>query len=351
MTEKERIIKGMNKWILLNDKDHYADFHKKLNSIKEDFEDRLMIMVSGEFNAGKSTFINAILGEELLTVDITPATAMITKLTYGDQKRVIAHYTNGSQEEFDWSWIENLTAEREGEGECIRQQLSYVEYQLPSDFLKKFTLIDSPGLTALHSHHTAVTERFMKRNEVGIWLFNAMSVGTASELEWLKKMRALNIPTYGVVNAIDRLDEEEDLDQFLEYNERRLYPLINKLYGVSAQEILKGKMERNAELLDWGNAQAIDELLKDIGSVEERKIDSFYRKLVPVLEEFREIHKGVKSSLLFVGDSQSYRIFNEISYPSFLKEQKAYEKSLRQVEKERAAWSDLLMVISISSAK
>ncbi|MGM3243157.1 dynamin family protein, partial [Bacillus cereus group sp. Bc237] len=43
-------------------------------------------MITGEFNAGKSTFINALLGEKVLTSDVTPETAMVTKLVYGEQR-------------------------------------------------------------------------------------------------------------------------------------------------------------------------------------------------------------------------------------------------------------------------
>lgn len=349
MEEKRRIASELQRWIELNKDGGFEDIQKKLLMIKEDFEDQLMIMVSGEFNAGKSTFINAILGEKLLTVDITPATAMITKLTYGDKKKIVAHYIDGTKKDYDWSWIENLTAERKGKGENIRHQLSYVEYQLPSKFLKNYTLIDSPGLTALHAHHTTITERFMERTEAGIWLFNAMSVGTASELEWLKKMHDSKIPTFGVVNAIDRLDEEEDLQGFLEYNERRLAPLVNKLYGVSAQEILQGKLENNQELLHWGNAEAIQELLRDVGPVSQRKIESFYRKAHSILMDFQHQLLKTRSDFGPIGDSVNLKVFQEISYPAFKKETKIYNKYIKNHKVLYEEWSSLLEQEDVSA--
>lgn len=348
LEEKIRIASGLQRWIEINEKSGFEDIQRKLLMIKEDFEDQLMLMVSGEFNAGKSTFINAILGEELLTVDITPATATITKLTYGDKKRIVAHYNDGSKKDYDWSWIENLTAERKGKAEKIRNQLSYVEYQLPFEFLKTYTLIDSPGLTALHAHHTKVTENFMERSEAGIWLFNAMSVGTASELEWLNKMHNLKIPTLGVVNAIDRLDEEEDLQEFLEYNERRLSPLVNKLYGVSAQEILKGKLENNQELLDWGNAEVIQELLRDIGSVNERKIESFYRKAHSILKDFQHQLLETRSGFGRMGDPVNLKVFKDISYPTFKTEIRIFNKFVKNHKVLYEEWSSVLKQKDIS---
>ncbi|WKA57805.1 dynamin family protein [Planococcus shenhongbingii] len=88
-------------------KEKSRHLHKSAKNLKEDLEDNLMIMISGEFNAGKSIFINALLGEKVLTTDITPATAIITKLTYGAEKKIIAQYIDDSKKSMAYQELNN----------------------------------------------------------------------------------------------------------------------------------------------------------------------------------------------------------------------------------------------------
>ena len=313
---KDSTIKVLNEIKKFSENEGSFPLSKKLEILSADLSDNLMIMVSGEFNAGKSTFINALLGEKVLTTDITPATAIITKLTYGEERKVIAHFIDGTIKSYELSWLEQLTAERKGAGESVRSQLSYIEYQLPFEILKSYTLIDSPGLTALHEHHTKVTESFMERADIGIWLFNSLSVGTASEVKWLKKMNSLNVPTYGVVNAVD-LIEDEDLDSFLEFNKRRLFPLVKELYGVSARDILNGKLNNDEESIEWGNGQAIEELFDKFSPINLTKMDRFYNKLMNPLNELNQLVRDRKKSFNFTRNIQELKDFEVNTFKKY----------------------------------
>lgn len=307
----------MNGWIIMKESkvDRFKNklgnkeaknLNSLINNLKNsilDFQDNISIMISGEFNAGKSTFINALLGEEILTTDVTPATAIITKLTHGEERKVLAHYMDNSIVEYETDWVEQLTAERKGLGESIRAQLSYVEYQLPIEILKKYTLIDSPGLGTLYEHHTKITEAFIKRADIGIWLFNSLSVGTATEIAWLKKLNALDLPIYGIVNAIDRIEDDE-LDFFMEDNNRRLRPYVKKLFAMSAIDILNGKLNQNIEELSWGNNQAVEELFLEFDSNHLFKMKSLYsnlndplKDLVKLLQEKKDYYNLADNNL------------------------------------------------------
>ena len=87
-----------------------------------------------------------------MSSDVTPETAMVTKLVYGEKRKVIAHYLNGNSEVYDDACFDQLTAERDGKFKAIRQ-LSHVELQMPCEILKTFTIIDTPGL-ANNEFHT-----------------------------------------------------------------------------------------------------------------------------------------------------------------------------------------------------
>lgn len=101
MTENELVAKMLE--TLIKSRNELANIDlgitKKslpdLDKIIEHISAPLMIMVMGEFSTGKSTFINAMVGEEVAAMNATPTTAVITKLCYGEQDKILVHYTDG----------------------------------------------------------------------------------------------------------------------------------------------------------------------------------------------------------------------------------------------------------------
>ena len=96
---KEEMGSGLDHWIGLCSTDEpYITMKRQLMELREDIDDEMTILIAGEFNAGKSTFINALLGQKVLSTNVTPETAMVTKLTYGEKRKVIAHFLDGRSE-------------------------------------------------------------------------------------------------------------------------------------------------------------------------------------------------------------------------------------------------------------
>lgn len=147
---------GISKWIKFNEEaeETFAELGLNLKEdlarIDKNINTPMNILVAGEFNAGKSTFINALLGRQILVSDITPATSVITKITYGDTQKLFVHYINESVKEIDNSALKELTAEGDGGAKDNQKEISYVELRLPIEKLKLYNLIDSPGVTSLH---------------------------------------------------------------------------------------------------------------------------------------------------------------------------------------------------------
>ena len=79
----------------LDSKPVFQEESSKLSRLIEDVEEPVNVMVIGEFKAGKSTFINAFLGEEILFSDVIPATAVITKIKYGPTKKLTGYFLMG----------------------------------------------------------------------------------------------------------------------------------------------------------------------------------------------------------------------------------------------------------------
>lgn len=122
--------------------------------ISEEGDRPLLVMVMGEFNTGKSTFINAILREDVLITDGLPATAVVSLLRYGEKRRAVLHYTDGRQKEYDFEKLADITAEGNRAKQGLRDKLEYVEIFLPNELLKGIQIIDTPGLNANKEGHT-----------------------------------------------------------------------------------------------------------------------------------------------------------------------------------------------------
>lgn len=292
MDWKEYIKKGLDQWIGLSEgESKYESILGQLKELRKDSDDELTVMVAGEFNAGKSTFINALLGQKVLSSDVTPETAMVTKLTFGSKRKVIAHFLDGEEKVYDDAWLEQLTAERDGKLKKVRHKLSHVELQLPIEFLKSFTIIDTPGLNANNKNHTQATERFLKRTDVAFWLFHYLNVGTSTDVEWIKKFIELGINPIGIVNRIDEMDysEDDELDDFLDYQVRRLSPVITKLIAVSAKDALNGKLEGNSQLLEWSYWEEIDRLFSSFSGQKDKKLERTFQRINPLLDELDKL--------------------------------------------------------------
>jgi len=220
-----------------------------LKEIEDDSGDPLLLVIMGQFKTGKSTFINSILGQQLLTMDVTPATAAVTRLSYGEEEKLIAHFHDRSCKEYPMDWLVRISAEGDPKGEAIRSELSYLEVQIPLFLLKHVNIVDTPGLNSTNLLHTLATKNFISRADAVIWVFSVTQAGTASELSDICTLPA-DCQPLAVVNQIDTLDpEEDDIDEVLKQISRKLGDIVTTPLGISARQALIAQENDDKELL------------------------------------------------------------------------------------------------------
>jgi GTPase SAR1 family protein len=262
--------------------------------ISERLKEPLILTVMGEYNAGKSTFINAILKRVLLRSEITPATAAITKLTYGEHEQLFVHKTNGTKEEYPIEKLEDLSAEGSDEGAQLRQNLSYIEVKLPEPLLQDFSIVDTPGLNAQHEAHTRVTEQFFTEVDCAIWLFHYRTTAKSTEIAVLKRLNQ-HITPLGVVNSIDEHDpEEEDFEEYLLSRKQALGTLVSDLIGVSALLALQGNLESDDGKMQQSRWHDMLQKLKGMvegGRADLMKVQRFYVGLEHLCQRFGNVLK------------------------------------------------------------
>ena len=119
---------------------------EKLLSLKGKLAaNQLHLAVLGQMKRGKSSFINALLGAEILPTGVLPVTAVITEIKYGSVTCVTILRTTGQREEVGLGTLPSYITEAGNPGN--KRQVVSVEITYPSPFLESgIILIDTPGI-------------------------------------------------------------------------------------------------------------------------------------------------------------------------------------------------------------
>lgn len=238
---------------------------QELNELETMAGEPLLIMVMGEFSAGKSTFINAILGQEVTVRGATPTTAVITKICYGDRDETVVHFKDGRIKQYDHNNFMRLTAETAADDEArrLREEMDYVEKKLNLSILKDVSIIDSPGLGAITAGHEQTTKRFMGNADAVVWLMNVQQPAKASEVNRLEALDP-RLKPFVLVNQIDLIDEEEDdIDDILDDVRQKVKGHAHSVHGISALKALEGRLSSNNSDVEDSNIDEFFNLLRD----------------------------------------------------------------------------------------
>jgi ribosome biogenesis GTPase A len=208
--------------------------------------ERFSLVVLGEFNHGKSTFINALLGKSILPVGITPTTAALAHLRHGDSARAEIVRESGAREPLSLDDLETwLTVEGEaGRKDKPSDPLAYVDIRLPAPFLNSgVTVVDTPGVNDINQQRADITYGYIPRADAVLFLLDAGQVLTASERQFLEEriLRSSRDRLVFVVTKADLLDGPE-LAEAMEFARRHLESIVPEapLYAVSAKRALAG---------------------------------------------------------------------------------------------------------------
>src|SRR5690606_13137636 len=157
-----------------------GDDLKRLREARDSLAGLFLLVIAGEFNAGKSRFINALLGERVLPEGVTPTTDRINLLRYGPEA---------------------------GE-ELLEAYL--LERTYPAELLRELNIIDTPGTNAIIRRHEELTRDFIPRCDLVLFVTSADRPFTESEREFLEHIHQWGKKVVVVVNKIDILSTEQD---------------------------------------------------------------------------------------------------------------------------------------------
>ena len=249
----------------LQKQERFAQFATGLDEIVSHTSEPVMLMVMGSFSTDKSSFINALVGEEIAAVEAKPTTAVVTKLCYGEQDKLLLHFRDGSVQAATSKEFTRMTAVNdEAKLNEIHEKLDYVERQIPLEMLKQISIIDSPGLNDVKEKRSEATEQFVSKADTVLWMFSPVQLATREEMAVMDRLTP-RLKPIAVVNKMDLLDEEEDdPEEFLAKARETLKGRVQAVVGISAKLELEGKKENNALKREIDNFAELEKAVVDL---------------------------------------------------------------------------------------
>jgi small GTP-binding protein len=214
-----------------------AELSPEASRLVEVLDRPLLVTVMGEFNSGKSTFVNALIGEEVAPMGITPTTATINILKYGAERKGRVVYHDDEVREIAWGDVPKLL---KGLDAHEAKRIRVVEVLYPLETLQRVNVVDTPGLNSIHPEHEATARKFIAEADAVLWLFTVDQAAKATEGEALGQIKAAGKKILGVVNKIDRCSPEE-LERIIAHVRDALGEHLETIVPFAAREALRAR--------------------------------------------------------------------------------------------------------------
>ena len=239
-------------------------------------QEEIAVAVLGRFKAGKSSFLNDLIGRSILPVGVIPVTATVTEVRYGPRERAIVHFLDGSSREVPLNQIGVYISERENPENS--RQVAGIAVELPE--LRKFAglkFVDTPGLESALAHNTRTAIDWLPN--VGLALL-AVSVDpplSQRDIELLKSLYQYT-PKVGVLLTKADLLNERELAEIVEFVRSQLaknLPTPPRVFPYSTRP----GFERFRDQLETGL------ILETLGNFAEERRSMVARKVETLLRE------------------------------------------------------------------
>lgn len=230
----------------------------------------LKIAIVGQFSSGKSSFINALLGGEILPSGVTPVTAKVCEISYGENlgsaisqnnPQDANHLQNLSQnppknpsQNLPKNLFQNLLIEVHYKDSSIKLKplaylhqidsienatISHFKLQAPIELLKNITFLDTPGFNSQNQIDTDTTNAILREVDGIIWLSLIDNVGKQSEKDILQEhLKQYSAKSLCILNQKDRLKDEQEISTSLSYANSAFSGFFAEIIPISAKQAL-----------------------------------------------------------------------------------------------------------------
>lgn len=183
-------------------------------------DELFLIVIAGEFNAGKTALINALLGQKVLAEGATPTTSRVTLIKWGGES------------------VEKVVDE------------NFSLYTHPLPLLKELNIVDTPGTNAIIRRHERLTDEFVPRSDLVLFVTSADHPLTESERQFLERILAWGKKIIFVLNKVDIFENESALEEVRDFILRHATTILGdrpQLFPVSAKLAQRAVSEPDPE--------------------------------------------------------------------------------------------------------
>ena len=212
------------------------DDQETLQRSVRQLDELFLLVVVGEFNAGKSAFINALLGKSVLEEGVTPTTSRIGLIRHGPA--VTREITSAG--------LEVIAA--------------------PVDLLRVINIVDTPGTNAVRREHEALTREFVPRSDLVLFVTSADRPFTESERAFLQSIRDWGKKIVVVLNKVDIFERPEEVAEvvaFISDSARALLGFTPEVFPVSGRQALRAKEAGDAAALAASGFDRLERFIED----------------------------------------------------------------------------------------
>jgi ribosome biogenesis GTPase A len=252
---------------------------------------RFYVTCVGQFKRGKSTLLNAIVGEPILPVGVVPVTAAVTLVRHGEPGSARVRFAAGDWQKIAIGDLASFVAEEQNPENS--KGVTAVEVFTPSELLATgMCLVDTPGIGSVFTGNTESTRAFVPHVDAALVVLGADPPISADELALVKQIAEQCADVLFVLNKADKLSDSE-LEEARRFTGHILSERAGldgvRLFDVSATERLTGR----GPMRDWqGLIEALGTLAQEsgsdlVGAAEERGLALLADRLRHHLDERR----------------------------------------------------------------
>ena len=201
--------------------------------------EEVIISVIGQFKRGKSSLINAMLGEDILPTAIIPLTTVVTEIRYKEKFSAVVCFEDGSERKIDRTELEEYCSEQKNPGNG--KKVAIVRIGTPAQpFGKGIVLVDTPGVGSVHQHNTESSREYLKESDAAVFLLSVDSPVSETEREFLLKAGEYASGFFYVVNKADIVSEKE-LKEFTDFCEKVISDSVGQKITMSTVSAKTGQ--------------------------------------------------------------------------------------------------------------
>lgn len=335
--------------------DATKDIEFSLGNLRNDIFD---VVVCGEVKKGKSSFINAIIGERILPVDTKVATSQAFRIVNSNKQAFYLVFTDGTKQEVERDDLENYGSQakidKNGEPITFGKIVDYMEVHTPIPFLpQSVVLVDTPGLGAIYANHATVTKRHLVKASAVIFILDPANPITEPEISFLNEVTCITPNVLLVMTKQDNYDEEyittqinRDVEILVEKgfkekisaNEIKILPMSSTLlYDVKNADLEadEQKIFYEASFFDNVKTELLKMLQMTIGlsksSTAYNALNQYNSRVMAAVAESEEVLKSPNSAQQLLSRKQQIKANFQATWGPNGKEQKAIITSVNSI--------------------